>query len=169
VSKPESSDTHFFNSFSVVLGLLIAFTIVLFAFARVIGRDYQSAEVQEDPLLVKAIDQNTAPFAHEAIAGQDNSALAAATAPPSTAAAADVPSTGEQAFKQVCSACHGAGVNGAPKVGDHAAWGPRIAQGKDTLYAHAIGGKGLMPAKGGTTWPDATIRLAVDYMVSLNK
>jgi cytochrome c5 len=169
VSQPESSDTHFFNSFSVVLGILIAFAIVLFAVARVLGRDYQTKWVLDDPLRFKATQQNIAPFSHEAIAGQDNSALAAATAPASTAAAAAVPTTGEQAFQQVCSVCHGTGVNGAPKVGDHAAWGPRIAQGKDTLYAHAISGKGLMPARGGTTWPDATIRMTVDYMVSLNK
>ena len=69
----------------------------------------------------------------------------------------------------MCSACHATGVNGAPKVGDHAAWGPRIAQGKEVLYKDAIAGKGNMPAKGGTTWPDATIRMTVDYMVSLNK
>jgi cytochrome c5 len=168
VSQPESSDTHFFNSFSVVLGILIAFTIVLFATARVIGRNVQGEEVLQDPLIAKAVEQNTAPFAHEAIAGQDNSALAVTTAPPASAAAA-VPATGEAAFQQVCSACHGTGINGAPKVGDHAAWGPRVAQGKDALYAHAIAGKGLMPPKGGTNWPDATIRMTVDYMVSLNK
>jgi cytochrome c5 len=168
VSAPESSDTHFFNSFSVVLGILVAVAILLFAFARVIGRDYQNAEQLEDPLIKKAAEQNTMPFGREAIAGQDNSALAAATAPPAAGAAA-VPATGEDAFKQVCAACHESGVNGAPKVGDHAAWGPRIAQGKDALYAHAIAGKGNMPPKGGTTWPDATIRMAVDYLVSLNK
>jgi cytochrome c5 len=114
------------------------------------------------------VEQNIAPFAHEAIAGQDNSALAALSAPKGDAAA-DLPATGEAAFTKVCSACHSAGVNGAPKIGDHAAWGPRIAQGKDVLYQHAILGKGNMPAKGGTTWPDATIRMTVDYMVSLNK
>lgn len=168
MSQPESSDTHFFNSFSVVLGILIVFTIILFAAARVIGRNVQGEEVQEDPLIAKTIEDNTAPFAHEAIAGKDNSALAVTAAPAATGAAA-VPATGEAAFTQVCSACHGTGVNGAPKVGDHAAWGPRIAQGKDTLYSHAISGKGLMPPKGGTSWPDATIRMAVDYMVSLNK
>jgi cytochrome c5 len=167
VSRPESSDTHFFNSFSVVLGILIAFTICLFAFARMLGRD-QNAEELQDPLVIQASQQNTAPFAKEAIAGQDNSALAIAATPPAGAAAA-VPTTGEDAFKQVCSACHGAGINGAPKAGDHAAWAPRIAQGKDTLYQHAIQGKGLMPPKGGTSWPDATVRLAVDYMVSLAK
>ena len=89
--------------------------------------------------------------------------------PAGAAPAADVPTTGEQAFAKVCSACHTAGINGAPKIGDHAAWGPRIAQGKETLYKYAISGKGNMPPKGGTNWPDATIRMTVDYMVSLNK
>jgi cytochrome c5 len=171
VSQPESSDTHFFNSFSMVLGILIAFTICLFAFARGLGRDYQLRDVRDDPLLKRQVAQNTAPFAHEAIAGQDNSALAITPAPAGGASgsAAVIPTTGEEAFKQVCAACHGTGLNGAPKAGDKAAWAPRIAQGKDTLYKDAISGKGLMPPKGGTTWPDATIRMTVDYMVSLAK
>jgi len=168
VSKSESSDTQFFNSFSVVLGVLILFAVVLFGVARVVGKDTQGEQVLSDPLLVKQVQQNTAPFAHVAIAGQDNRALTALSAP-KAGAAADVPTTGEQAFTQVCSACHGAGINGAPKVGDHAAWGPRVQQGKQVLYTHAISGIRSMPPRGGSTWPDATIRMAVDYMVSLNK
>jgi cytochrome c5 len=166
VSKSESSDTQFFNSFSLVLGVLVAFAIVLFAVARSVGADSQAAYVLLDPLHLADVQKNIAPFAQVAIAGKDNSALAIATTP---TVAANVPTTGEQAFTQVCSACHGTGVNGAPKIGDHAAWAPRIAQGKDTLYKDAIAGKGSMPPKGGTTWPDATIRMTVDYMVSLNK
>ncbi|HEX3847858.1 MAG TPA: c-type cytochrome [Steroidobacteraceae bacterium] len=166
MSNPESSDTHFFNSFSVVLGILILFAVVLFGVARSIGADTQREDVLQDKLHIAELHKNIAPFAQEAIAGQDNSALAIKTAP---TAAADVPTTGEQAFNKVCSACHATGVNGAPKIGDHAAWGPRIAQGKDTLYKDAINGKGNMPPKGGTSWPDATIRMTVDYMVSLNK
>ena len=168
MSKSESSDTHFFNSFSLVLGILIVFAIILFGIARSIGADTQGKDVLQDPLHLKDVQQNIAPFAHVAIAGKDNSALAVVTAP-AGGAAADVPTTGEQAFTKVCAACHSTGVNGAPKVGDHAAWGPRIAQGKETLYKDAIAGKGNMPPKGGTTWPDATIRMTVDYMVSLNK
>ena len=167
MSQPETSDTAFFNSFSVVLGVLIFFAIVLFGVARSVGHATQTEYVRQDPLHIKEIEANIAPFAHEAIAGQDNSALAMAA--PKDAAAADIPTTGEKAYATVCSACHGAGINGAPKVGDHAAWGPRIAQGKETLYSHALNGKGAMPPKGGTTWPDATVRMAVDYMVSLNK
>ena len=166
MSNPEASDTHFFNSFSMVLGILIFFAIVLFGVARSIGADTQGKAVLLEPLHLKEVQQNIAPFAQVAVAGKDNSALAIVTAP---AAAADVPTTGEQAFTKVCSACHSTGVNGAPKIGDHAAWGPRIAQGKETLYKDALSGKGNMPPKGGTTWPDATIRMAVDYMVSLNK
>jgi cytochrome c5 len=168
VSQNDSSDTQFFNSFSLVLGLLIAIAIVLFAFARSIGADVQQRNVLEDPLSIQNVEANTKPFTLLAVAGHDNSALVAATKP-AAAPAADVPATGELAFQQVCSACHSTGVNGAPKIGDHAAWGPRIAQGKETLYAHAIAGKGNMPAKGGTNWPDDTIRKTVDYMVSLNK
>jgi cytochrome c5 len=153
----------------MVLGILIAFAIVLFAVARSIGAANQGEHVLLEPLHLQYVHKNIEPFAHEAIAGQDNTALAAVVAPAGAAPAMDVPATPELAFKQVCSACHAAGVNGAPKIGDHAAWAPRIAQGKDVLYTHAIGGKGNMPAKGGTTWPDATIRSVVDYMVSLNK
>jgi cytochrome c5 len=166
VSKNESSDTQFFNSFSLVLGILILFAIVLFGFARSIGADTQGQSVLLEPLHLKDVQRNIEPFAHVAIAGKDNSALAVTAAP---AAASDVPATGEQAFTKVCSACHATGVNGAPKIGDHAAWGPRIAQGKETLYKDAIAGKGNMPPKGGTAWPDSTIKMAVDYMVSLNK
>ena len=168
MANPESSDRHFFNAFSLVLGFLIVFAIILFAVARVIGVDTQNRYEQLDPIRLKEIDQNIVPFAHVAIAGHDNSALAALTQPKSTAAAS-VPTTGEQAFTQVCSACHATGINGAPKIGDRAAWGPRIAQGKEALYSHAINGKGNMPPRGGTTWPDAAIRMSVDYMVSLNK
>jgi cytochrome c5 len=166
VPNTKSSDSHFFNSFSLVLGILILFAILLFAFSRMIGGATQGQEVLLEPMRLKEVQKNIAPFGHVAIAGHDNSALAL---PKSNAAAADVPTTGEQAFTKVCSACHALGINGAPKIGDHAAWGPRIAQGKEALYSHVIDGKGAMPPRAGTTWPDATIRMAVDYLVSLNK
>ena len=169
MSESQSSDTQFFNSFSMVLGLLVAFAIVLFAVARSMGADSQGAAVLLEPLHLASVQKNITPFAQVAVAGKDNSALAASVSPAGAAPAVNVPATGEQAFTQVCSACHGTGINGAPKVGDHAAWAPRIAQGKETLYKDAIAGKGAMPAKGGTAWPDATIRMAVDYIVSLDK
>ncbi|MDO9193883.1 MAG: c-type cytochrome, partial [Undibacterium sp.] len=57
--------------------------------------------------------------------------------------------SGEAVYKMVCAACHDTGAAGAPKLGDAAAWGPRIAQGYDKVLANAIGGLRAMPAKGG--------------------
>ena len=66
--------------------------------------------------------------------------------------------------------CHGAGIAGAPKFGDKAAWAPRIKQGMDTLYKSALGGKNAMPAKGGNNaLSDAEVKAGVDYMVSAVK
>ncbi len=76
---------------------------------------------------------------------------------------------GKQIYDSVCVACHGAGIAGAPKAGDKAAWGPRIAKGKDSLYNSALHGKNAMPPKGGSTAPDADIKAAVDYMVGIAK
>jgi cytochrome c5 len=77
---------------------------------------------------------------------------------------------GEEIYKQVCSACHASGLAGAPKLGDKAAWAPRIKAGVDAMYSSALKGKGAMPPKGGNmTTPDANIKAAVDFMVSKAK
>ena len=57
-------------------------------------------------------------------------------------------------------------LSGAPRVGDRAAWAPRIHQGRDTLYDHALHGYRAMPAKGGhADLSDAQVEAAVDYLV----
>ena len=100
-------------------------------------------------------------------------APAAAPAPAPAAAPAPAPvaenTVGKSVYGKTCAMCHAAGVAGAPKPGDKADWGPRIAQGKDTLYKHAIegytGSKGMMPAKGGAAnLTDDEVTAAVDYM-----
>jgi cytochrome c5 len=58
--------------------------------------------------------------------------------------------SGEEVVKAVCSACHATGAAGAPKIGDKAAWAPRIKEGLATLVKTAISGKGAMPARGGS-------------------
>lgn len=77
---------------------------------------------------------------------------------------------GKQVFDNVCTACHSTGAAGAPKVGDKAAWGPRIATGLEMLYKSALNGKNVMPARGGhPELSDDQVKAAVDYMVSLAK
>jgi cytochrome c5 len=74
--------------------------------------------------------------------------------------------SGEEVFKAQCSACHTAGVAGAPKFGDVAAWGPRIATGFESLWNSALKGKGAMGAQGGGDFEDIEIGKAVAYMAN---
>ena len=72
-------------------------------------------------------------------------------------------------YTQACQVCHAAGVAGAPKLGDKAAWAPRLALGIDGLTASAIKGKNAMPPNGGSTGSEADIKAVVAYMVSTVK
>ena len=97
------------------------------------------------------------------------STAAAAPAPAAVTKVAAAANDGEALYKQVCVACHAAGVAGSPKFGDKAAWAPRIKTGLDMLTASAIKGKGAMPPKGGSAASDADIRATVEYMVNAAK
>jgi cytochrome c5 len=113
----------------------------------------------------KPADTAAAPAAPAPVAA----ALAPAPEPAPTPVAENA--VGKKVYGSVCSMCHAANVAGAPKPGDKADWGPRIAQGNDTLYKHAIegftGAKGMMPARGGgSALTDDELKAAVDYMVA---
>jgi cytochrome c5 len=90
----------------------------------------------------------------------------AAAAPATTHAAAGAT---PPVYTAACQVCHAAGVAGAPKIGDKAAWAPRLAQGADALVASVIKGKGAMPPRGASTATDAEIKTVVDWMVSQAK
>ena len=127
----------------------------------------------------------TAPAAGASAAAPATTAAAPATpAAPTTAAAppaptqvaAAAPATTHAAagatpavYTAACQVCHAAGVAGAPKIGDKAAWAPRLAQGADALVASVIKGKGAMPPRGASTATDAEIKTVVDWMVSQAK
>lgn len=99
----------------------------------------------------------------------DASASAAPTAPAPAQPVAAAPAAaadGEAVYTKACIACHSTGVAGAPKVGDKAAWEPRLAQGMDALVGSSVKGKGAMPPKGGNmSLTDAEIESAVEYML----
>ena len=99
------------------------------------------------------------------------SAVAARIAPVASDAVFDasavvIPKTGQQVFEAQCTTCHTAGLLGAPKFGDAAAWGPRVAKGYDALLTSAVHGKGNMPAQGGGDFSDFEIGRAVVYMAN---
>ena len=94
-------------------------------------------------------------------------AMKSTASAPVKVAAAGGPGAGKKLYDTVCTVCHAAGIAGAPKTGDKAAWKPRIATGKEALYNSALHGKNAMPAKGGlANAPDADVKAAVDYLVS---
>jgi cytochrome c5 len=97
----------------------------------------------------------------------------AAVAPPGAAAPAAAggdSAKGKSVYDTACMACHAAGVAGAPKAGDKAAWAPRLKTGKDALYTAALKGKGAMPPKGGNaSLSDGDVKAAVDYLIGLAK
>jgi cytochrome c5 len=86
-------------------------------------------------------------------------------AAPSAGAAAGNRS-GEALYKATCAACHDTGVANAPKLGDKAAWAPRIALKLDGLVKSAIAGKNAMPPKGGSDANDAELARAIVYMAN---
>jgi cytochrome c5 len=154
----------------VVIGLLVIVAFGIYFGAKAIAARTQDTLVLQDPAVKGAVAERLDPVGKVAVAGKDNSALE----PPKAAAtvAQDLP--GDQVYGGTCVACHGAGVAGAPKYGDKAAWAPRIAKGADTLHQHAIqgfqGSSGFMPAKGGRAdLSDKSIVGAVDYMMSAAK
>ena len=145
---------------------------------------YGERSLKNDPSMTpEAVAKRIAPVARVVVDAKAATAPAAAPAPASPATpvaaamipaaatkTADASASGKATYDSVCMACHASGVANAPKLGDKAAWAPRIKQGKDVLYASAIKGKGAMPAKGGNpAIADAAVKAAVDYLVAAAK
>lgn len=169
-SHDKPHDKQFFDTFMLVLGILILVAFGLYFGAKSISTRTQEIQALQDPILQRNIAERIKPVGQVAISGVDNSALEEKAAAP--VALREL--SGEQVYSSTCVACHGSGLAGAPKFGDKALWAPRIAQGIDILHKHALegytGSTGTMPVKGGLTdVTDKSIMAAVDYMVSKSK
>jgi len=161
------TDRAFLKTFSGLLAALVALTVIIFVVAQMVsGAGKAKTKVAQTVPADSEIIARIKPVGELVVA----SAATVANGVISTAKAAD----GKGTYDKACVVCHAAGVAGAPKLGDKADWGPRIAQGNDTLYTHALKGfqgkKGMMPAKGGNaSLADADVKAAVDYMVGQSK
>jgi cytochrome c5 len=138
VSSSQEQDKSFFVTAAIVFGALFAFTFTIIVAAKLLG-DSGS----QDPAAAKQVADRIAPIGTVIT---DPAALLKVSA-----AAPHAPMSGDQIVTQVCSACHGSGVLGAPKIGDKANWGARFkeAGGLDGLAKVAESGKGSMPPRGG--------------------
>ncbi len=175
----EKTNCYMFNSilwFAIIVGGLVSLVMTLDA--PILHGSGSAAGAAMTPA---AINARIAPVgvlntgaAIAAAPAPAPAASAAPAAPAASTAAAGGARSGSVIFHTVCFVCHATGAAGAPKVGDKAAWKPRIAKGIDTLWQHAIHGfqsNGLtMPPRGTCgNCSDAELKNAVEYMVSQSK
>ena len=153
-----SKDKEFYSTFFALMGGLAVFAILLVIIAGNLTSDVSDYKPEEIVL------ENIKPVGQVYIAGESEPEVAPVA---DTAVASSGPKSGEEVYNGSCMSCHGTGAAGAPKLGDKAAWTPRIAAGMDAMLANAINGLNAMPPKGlCMACSDAEIQGAVEYMVS---
>jgi cytochrome c5 len=157
---------------SILLGVSVV--LMLFIFVLVVHHRDVPGRVQQDRGALlgagSSVAERIKPVGQVSVASaetQREPVKSAVTAPPPSR-------DGQQVYQAGCVACHGAGIAGAPKLGDKGQWAKSIAKGVDSLYASAVNGvqgsAGVMPAKGGNpALSDAEVKAAVDYMVAQSK
>lgn len=130
------------------------------ALAALLAAPVSAQDLPNAAAAVQHIAGLTAVAGAAASAAQGSSKPAAKDGAPDTA-------KGKLIYQAACAACHTPGLAGAPKLGDSAAWAPRLAGGAGPVYINALKGKGVMPPRGGNaSLPDADVRAAVDFMIS---
>ena len=137
------------------------------------------SDLEVERAVIYMANQAGAKFKEPAAPAPEKTAAAAPAAEKTAPAAAEKTAAaapaagkadGKKVFESTCIVCHGAGIAGAPKAGDKAAWAPRLKTGMNALYASALKGKNAMPPKGGNNaLSDAEVQAAVDYLAGLAK
>ncbi len=165
-------DLEFLKRFSMVIALLMAITLGLIIFAAYL---HTSIPPEVSPMAAKRTEQRIAPAGAVYAGSTGAAAQAAAHAAALVKAASQVAyggtTDGKVIYDNLCTACHTNGVGKAPTL-DHEHWDARIAQGKDTLYKHAVEGYtgpdgGIMPPKGGNpALTEEQIHATVDWMLA---
>ncbi|MDB6163112.1 MAG: putative cytochrome c precursor protein [Xanthomonadaceae bacterium] len=164
-------DLDFLKKFSLVIGFLVLVTLGLQLLAYHLNKAVPP-EVSE--VAVQRTHERIAPLGAVYAGATGAAAQAAAASAAAAAAASQVAyggtTDGSVIFGNLCTGCHTSGAGGAPTL-DKAHWAARVAQGKDTLYQHAIAGfhgpdGGVMPAKGGNpALTDVQVKATVDWML----
>jgi len=152
------------------MGGLVAVAVAILILALFQGGDSQREARMADPAYQAQVMERIRPLGRVRLPG-DESEAAQASAPVTAAQPVATVKTGPQVYNEACVACHGNGIGGAPKLGDSAAWAPRLTQGLPVIQGHALegytGDQGYMPPKGGRVdLSDEEILGAVDYMLA---
>lgn len=170
-SKTLDRDQKFFDMYSLVIGALAIAALAILVLALKISNTTQEVYVRDGAEYQAAVAARIRPLGQVYMPGEEGAAAAPSAETVSEPQPVAETLSGPQVYNSACLACHGAGIGGAPVLGNAEAWAPRIAQGIDVLKNHAINGfqgsVGYMPAKGGRTdLSDEEIANAVEYMVT---
>ncbi|MBK7659172.1 MAG: cytochrome c5 family protein [Betaproteobacteria bacterium] len=169
-AQPNASSNAVSLAIWIAVGT-VALVIGIIMLTRLAVSSYGSRSLDPAAMTPEALAARIGPVAKVQLEGA--APVAAAAAAPKVAAVAAAPAKakdGKSVYDTVCMACHMTGAANAPKLGDKAAWAPRIKTGNDALVASVIKGKGAMPPKGGgTALSDAEIKAAVEYIVAQSK
>ena len=164
-------DQKFFDMYSLVIGVLAIFAVGILVLAMKVSDLTQGVFSASEEQHRAAVEARLRPEGQVYLPGEelnaDTPVVPTAAEPEAVAATL----SGPQVFNQACNVCHGNGIGGAPMLTDRTAWEPRIAQGVETLYEHAINGYagsvGFMPPKGGNAaFSDEEVHAAIDFMLS---
>ena len=159
----------------LIVVVVLAFVVPIAAIFTIIHFVMGSDKSRANPAMSdKAVAERIKPVGSTPDIEKGPSPLVPAPAPFVVAAAGSnatpAAASGKAVYDGTCQACHTSGVAGAPKLGDKAAWAPRLGAGVAALQASALKGKNAMPAKGGNpSLTDADVKAAVDYLVSQAK
>ncbi|MFC1776632.1 c-type cytochrome [Pseudomonadota bacterium] len=160
----EQTDNTFIKNVSIVLAILVAFTIAIVFIARDIGfKD----EEGDNPSRNTTAEERIRPVAdvHTGEAGAAAIAEAASTSAPEQTAAFDGSLDGEMIYTRVCAVCHTTGAAGAPKPGSPE-MALRAEKGQDALLQSALNGLNAMPARGGRAdLTDEQVQVSIEFML----
>lgn len=165
-----SRDQKFFDMYSLVIGVLAAVALAILVLAMKMQDLTQGVYTRDTDEYQRAVLERIQPVGQVYLPGEQHAAAAPTVDTPAQPEPVATVLTGPQVYNTACSACHGAGIGGAPILGDAAQWVERIAQGEDTLIRHATegftGSAGYMPPKGGRMdLSDGEIADAVAFMI----
>ena len=157
------TDAEFYKVFTIVSVIIIVLAIFIAVIANVFAGYASSASENYKVEIQKNTNQRIVPSGKINLASNPTikqEVVIASVSESKTLSGVDV-------YNTVCMSCHTSGAAGAPVIGNKNQWSDRMAKGKDTLYANAINGIGIMPAKGGvSSLSDNEVKLAVDYILS---